>query len=567
MRFLLLLTIASATWAQPVLQTEAKGGVTRAVLFHAESGDRVTDENPAVPGETLVALTGNVEGRAEILLAGEVVSAVAENDRVRFTVPGEVSGSFVEISLRTLEGERSNVATTSVAGPPDPAELDATEVQGLVQRAAASIDDGRMAIVVVDRAGRPLAVFRKPLASPESVEVALSLARTGAFFSHNQAPLSSRTIRVLSRENFPDVPNQPAAALFGIENTNRGCGFHAAFLPGKEVPPARNLQNDGPSLGVTTVAGGIPLFKNGRMVGGIGVAGIDPDAAEFATVAATAGTPYFVPLPLPTPGAVFIDGIRLPYVTQTTRPLGSRASGDTQGEYTVAPRHGAAVPDGYLIGPHAGSTLSQADVEGIIARTVSRADRTRAVIRLPLGSRSRMAISVTDVDGTVLALFRMPDSTVFSMDVAVAKARNVVYFSGPQRPEADLPGLPAGTAVTNRSIGFGSQIYFPSGIRNSNPGPFRQLYLNDLANPCTQGSQPKNPNQNGIVFFAGSVPLYRGNTIVGGLGVSGDGVEQDDWVTAAGAQGFEAPENLRADQYFIRSVRIPYWKFPRNPEQ
>ena len=55
--------------------------------------------------------------------------------------------------------------------------------------------------------------------------------------------------------------------------------------------------------------------------------------------------------------------------------------------------------------------------------------------------------------------------------------------------------------------------------------------------------------------------------MVGGLGVSGDGVEQDDYVTAAGTQGFEPPAEIRADQVFIRGVRLPYWKFPRNPEQ
>jgi hypothetical protein len=49
--------------------------------------------------------------------------------------------------------------------------------------------------------------------------------------------------------------------------------------------------------------------------------------------------------------------------------------------------------------------------------------------------------------------------------------------------------------------------------------------------------------------------------------VSGDGVEQDDFVTAGGAQGFEAPPGIRADQVLIRGVRLPYWLFPRNPEQ
>jgi uncharacterized protein GlcG (DUF336 family) len=202
-----------------------------------------------------------------------------------------------------------------------------------------------------------------------------------------------------------------------------------------------------------------------------------------------------------------------------------------------------------------------------VQNAVATANRTRAQIRLPLGSRAKMVISVADLDGSVLALYRMADSTVFSVDVAVTKARNVVYFSGPNRDPRDLTGVPAGTAVTNRTIGFGAQIYFPSGIWNTPPGPFYQMYLDDLANPCTQGHQPPNANQSGIVFFPGSAPLYRNGQLVGGLGVSGDGVEQDDYVTAGGARGFEAPASIRADQVVIRGVRLPYWLFPRNPEQ
>ena len=53
---------------------------------------------------------------------------------------------------------------------------------------------------------------------------------------------------------------------------------------------------------------------------------------------------------------------------------------------------------------------------------------------------------------------------------------------------------------------------------------------------------------------------------MGGLGVSGDGVDQDD-VTTVGAQaGFDAPLNIRSDQYIVRGVRLPYQKFNRNPE-
>jgi len=171
---------------------------------------------------------------------------------------------------------------------------------------------------------------------------------------------------------------------------------------------------------------------------------------------------------------------------------------------------------------------------------------------------------VVDLDGTILALHRMPDTTVFSVDVAVAKARNMAFFNSSARNAADLPGVPLGTAVTNRTISFGAQPLFPPGIDGSGVGPFFQLYTHDTANPCTQGSQLASANQNGVVFFPGSVGLYRNGVLVGGLGVSGDGVDQDDFVTAGGAAGFEAPASIRADQISIRGVNLPYLKFPRN---
>ena len=502
----------------------------------------------------------------DVSVNGHKVTATAFNRHtIQFVLPDDAGGSFVELAL--VAGQRrSNIATIPVRAADDPTRLSALDVEGIVTRAAIAIDDPRMAIAVVDRFGRPLAIYRKPQATDGTVEIALSLARTGAFFSNDQAPLSSRTVNTISREHFPNgVPNQPAAPLFGIENTNRGCDLNATFL--SEVPPARNAAGTGPGPGITVIPGGIPVFKNGPLVGGLGVAGIDPDAAEFAAVSATANTQFFVPLPLPPPGAVFINGVRLPFVRQTSRPAGTAAASSPGGVYQVPARDGGAEPEGYLVGPEPSATLSEDEVRGIIQSAVDRANKTRAVIRLPLGSRARFVIAVTDLDGNILGLYRMPDATVFSIDVAVAKARNVVYFSSPGADPQDLPGVPPGTAVTNRTIGFGAQSFFPSGIDDSSPGPFRDLYLFDVANPCTQGRQPANPNQSGVVFFPGSAPLYRNGVMVGGLGVSGDGVEQDDYVTAGGAEGFEPPEQIRADQIFIRGVRLPYFKFPRNPEQ
>jgi len=49
------------------------------------------------------------------------------------------------------------------------------------------------------------------------------------------------------------------------------------------------------------------------------------------------------------------------------------------------------------------------------------------------------------------------------------------------------------------------------------------------------------------------------------VGVSGDGVDQDDVVTFAGAQGFRPPTTVtRADQVFVRDVRLPFQEFNRN---
>jgi len=454
-----------------------------------------------------------------------------------------------------------------------PLQLHPAEVAGLVERAAQALDAQIMAIAVTDRAGRPLAVYGKPGASEDALETALSLARTGAFFSSSQTPLSSRTIHAISREHFPDnfagLPplNTPAGPLFGIENTNRGCHISERYDLDKAIPRSLNISETGPGKGIATIPGGIPLFRSGDVIGGIGVAGIDPDAAEFSVFSAVSGTPFVSEFPAP--GALFVSGFRLPYIDRTARPAGTRidTSPVDPANYVIAPRAGEPVPESYLISPHAGSTLTADEVSKIVDNAVARASRTRAQLRLPLGTRARLAIAVADLDGTILALYRMPDTTTFSNDVAATKARNAVYFSSPEADPRDIAEIPPGTAITNRTIGFGAQSLFPSGIANSEPGPFRDLFLRDLANPCTQGYQPPNANQSGVVFFPGSAPLYRNGQLAGGIGVSGDGVEQDDYVAAAGAAGFEAPDNLRADQIFIRGVRLPYWEFPRNPEQ
>src|SRR5271170_1773483 len=191
---------------------------------------------------------------------------------------------------------------SSVTSPtlPNTQMLSAADVSAIVQAAAAAAQSDTMTIAVVDRMGRILAVYG-PSPSPQVTgnfgdmvpadELAVSLARTGAFFSNDEAPLSSRTVRFISGVHFPPgVMNAPNAALYGIENTNRGCTLSTNFIAGQSVPPARSIGGATTGLGVATGKadvndsdpnavnpGGVPLFRNGSVVGGIGVAGVTGD--------------------------------------------------------------------------------------------------------------------------------------------------------------------------------------------------------------------------------------------------------------------------------------------------
>src|ERR1700735_1709951 len=241
--------------------------------------------------------------------------------------------------------------------PPPPSEssqmLTSQDVDALVQAAATAAQSDTMAIAVVDRLGRILAIY-KGSSAPALVagnfgnmvppdELAVSVARTGAFFSSDQSPLSSRTVRFISGIHFPPgVVNTANAALYGIENTNRGCNLAASI--DAIVPPATTIAGASPGYGIITGKadlndsdatavnpGGVPIFKNGQEVGGVGVVAADPDTAEYVAYAAAGmiamsgpsaatdgvGFPAF-----PAPGIVSINGITLPFVNQTTPPSG-----------------------------------------------------------------------------------------------------------------------------------------------------------------------------------------------------------------------------------------------------
>ena len=55
--------------------------------------------------------------------------------------------------------------------------------------------------------------------------------------------------------------------------------------------------------------------------------------------------------------------------------------------------------------------------------------------------------------------------------------------------------------------------------------------------------------------------------LVGGVGVSGDGIEQDDFIAFAGARGFQEFGDVRraATIRIAGGIRLPYVKLPRSP--
>jgi uncharacterized protein GlcG (DUF336 family) len=509
----------------------------------------------------------------------------------------------------------------AAAAPAAAQTLTAGDVMDVARAAATAISSTNIVVAVVDRNGTPLATYLGPTATPNpggdmivgnfgtlvpAEDYAVGLARTGAFFSNSQAPLSSRTVRMISGIHFPQgIKNAPPAALYGIENTNRGCNYNVAF----PLPQPASLFNGGAAAcmngntvgcgtGIVTGkrdifdsdpdavdGGGVPIFKGGVLVGGVGVTGvgIDRNVTEFAAFTGSIPGPLFGPK-VPSPGVIYLNGLALPFVNNTKRPPGVGPGVFVAAGFTAL-NAAAVVPEGFLFGPVASTTpappvgLGPGEVAAIINSGIVMARNTRAAIRLPLGSHTSMVLAVSDAAGNLLGVNRMPDSTIFSVDVAVTKSRNVIYFSSTTRNPLDIRGVPPGTAVTARTIGFGAMPLYPPGIDNTRSGPFFGDFTTDVANPCTQGFAPEpDPNHSGIIFFPGSIGIYKRGVLVGGFGVSGDGVEQDDFITAAGVTqsgggdwnpilnpGYVPPLEIRADRIIIGDVRLPFFKFPRNP--
>ncbi|MCB2067400.1 MAG: heme-binding protein [Erythrobacter sp.] len=564
-------------------------------------------------------------------------------------------------------------------------------------------------ITVVDRVGNVLAVFRMngananalvsrqrigaPLAAGQTfglqgVTVPAELASiakaiTGAYLSSGGNAFTSRTASQIVQQHFPPAPTTvglESGPLFGVQFSQLPCSDLVARASDGTIGPHRS------PLGLSADPGGIPLYKNGVVVGAIGVMGdgdygfdnnvldVDNDAEEAIAIAGAQG--FMAPTDIRA-DRIFVDGTALRFADVPQDPgarggsfaaingsagallavngyytgaavLAGTAYGTNASGLRAATTAEFARPGAFMLvdaagnprfpiraGTDAGSVaqpLTAAEVRAIMEEAFSVLTRARAQIRRPLDSRMQASISVVDTNGQILGVVRSADGPLFGIDVSLQKARTATFFSsataGAQltavggdvaayvtrvRNFLGNPAALTGThAFADRSGGNLSRPYFPDGEVAQAPGPLSvqssdtwspfmvglqtDLVLNNIVEHVvfTAGGGPDTrrgctmlPDSpagtprvaNGIQIFPGSVPIYRGGVLVGGIGVSGDGIDQDDMVSFLGLNNGgvrlngavgNADPAIRADRIVVdlgggRSVRLRYVNCPFAP--
>ncbi len=600
----------------------------------------------------------------------------------------------------------------------DPAQesLSAADVQQIIAQAVgqARALNYPALIAVVDRVGNVLAVFRMNGAptrmiisprtatgeiSPRGVDAqgleveasmgAIAKAITAAYLSSSGNAFSTRTASMIVQEHFPPAPNTPgleSGPLFGVQFSQLPCSdLNTRFTAGSTAPGALIGPKRSP-LGLSADPGGLPLYKNGVVVGGIGIMadgdyGYDPDVtdvdADPEEFMALAGTQGFEPPADIRADRIPVDGSTLRYADARVEGLaplqkdwtainnvvgtlvavrgyyagGTVVPGTAYGTEASGIRRATAaefaLPDAYVLsdcaggnrypakggtdGAAVGQPLTAAEVRTLLEEAFTIMTRARAQIRRPLDSRAQVSLSVVDTYGEVLGLVRGPDAPIFGTDVSLQKARTAAFFSNPvaadqlrATSDAEIPefvkrvrdflgdqtALTGTKAFADRSGGNLSRPYFPDGELGRPNGPlsrpiadfsplatglqaaliksnlvqhavFVQGSLNaaDVVQRCT--AVPDTPTgrkrlSNGIQIFPGSVPIYRGTKLIGAIGISGDGIDQDDMIAFLGTHNGgakagtfgNAPKDMRADTIVVpigQGVRLRYVNCPFAP--
>ncbi|MBK5265017.1 MAG: heme-binding protein [Alphaproteobacteria bacterium] len=587
--------------------------------------------------------------------------------------------------------------------------LSIPDVEQIIANAAAEAQARSLpaVIAVTDRVGNVLAAFRMTgaaanattSAAPNGDNIdaqnvtfpaeagAIAKAITGAYLSSGGNAFSTRTASMIVQEHFPPAPGTvglESGPLFGVQFSQLPCSdFASRFVSsgaGALIGPKRS------PLGLAADPGGFPLYKNGVIVGAIGVMadgvyGSDPDVTdtdndpeEYIALAGTLG--FEAPSSIRA-NKIYVDGTQLRYsdaaysalmsagnasYAATNGTLGALVSvrgyfgvpvpmivaGTPYGSESSGIRPATTAefsnPDAFILTNGSGANrfpvraatdsvaqpLTAAEVRAVMEEAFAVMSRARAQIRQPLDSRAQVSISVVDTNGAVLGIVRAPDAPIFGTDVSLQKARTAAFFSGAYAANDlladsssdvqafvqkvrtfldDQTALTGKVAFADRSSGNLSRPYFPDGEVGRPNGPLSRPiaqfnpfstglqsaliignlveHLNfvtgasatDTDQRCTtipDAATGQKRLQNGIQIFPGSVPIYRGNVLIGGIGVSGDGIDQDDMISFLGLHNGgsrvgsigNAPIGIRADNIVVNvgdGVRLRYVQCPFAP--
>jgi uncharacterized protein GlcG (DUF336 family) len=240
---------------------------------------------------------------------------------------------------------------------------------------------------------------------------------------------------------------------------------------------------------------------------------------------------------------------------------------------------------------NASTYLTVADVQTIVSQGVAEATAQNALA----------TIAVVDRVGNVLAVYRM--GAAASHPVIIGSefdaSGNAILHSGLEGIKLPSPGLLAGAnidhlaaiskAVTGAylssegnafSTRTASQIvqeHFNPGTANAPSGPlfgvqFSQLACSDFLMPAGMTAATPGPQSAplGLAADPGGFPLYKGGTVVGGVGVIADGVYSldkniDDIVVGTDeasrsprAYNYAAPVDRRADEITAGGVTLRF---------